>query len=156
MAPASGRGGGVAGGGRKSVGAEVEFVGPPSPVRVRSSEEALRELREIARELKKPQRDADGVWQERAGAMRRLHGLLLGGVARLPHFSTQLHTHLVEPLAAQLKDLRSRCVRIACGALALAALVALICPSLPFPALPCPSLPFPALPCPSLPFPALP
>lgn len=100
---------------RKSVGADIDFTRPPSPVKARSSEEAVRELREIARELRKPPREADGVWQERAAAMRRLHGLLLGGSARLPHFSQQLHSLLVEPLRAQLKDLRSRCVRIACG-----------------------------------------
>lgn len=100
---------------RKSVGADIDFTRPPSPVKARSSEEAARELREIARELRKPPREADGVWQERAAAMRRLHGLLLGGSARLPHFSQQLHSLLVEPLRAQLKDLRSRCVRIACG-----------------------------------------
>ena len=76
-------------------------------------EELTREIKEIARELRQPLR-LDGVWQERAAAMRRLHGLILGGASRLPSFAHLLHTHMCEPLSMQLKDLRSKCVKLAC------------------------------------------
>ena len=109
--------------GRKSLGGNLErrslaapddeYTQPPSPVRVTSAEEAGRELREMAREMRQPLRQ-DGVWKERAAAMRRLHGMLLGGAARLPQFAALLHTHMTEPLSLQLKDLRSRCVKLAC------------------------------------------
>ena len=73
-----------------------------------------KELRDIARELKQPIRQ-DGTWQDRAAAMRRLHGLLLGGAPqRLPSFAHLFHTHMIEPLSLQLKDLRSKCVKLAC------------------------------------------
>ena len=106
-------GGGGAGGRRSLAAADDEFVAPPSPVRVGSAEEAGRELKELARELRQPQRQ-DGVWKERAAAMRRLHGLLLGTAPRLPTFGILFHTHMVEPLSLQLKDLRSKCVKLAC------------------------------------------
>ncbi|KOO29951.1 clip-associating protein 1-like protein [Chrysochromulina tobinii] len=103
---------------RKSLAAaEGEYTHPPSPVRVGSTEEATRELRELARELRRPLRQ-DGAWQERAAAMRRVHGLLLGSAARLPTFGLLFHTHMVEPLSLQLTDLRSKCVKLACDVIA--------------------------------------
>ena len=100
---------------RRSLAAtDDEFLSAPSPVRLGGPEEAARELKDIARELRQPLRQ-DGVWQERAAAMRRLHGLLLGGAGRLPTFAHLFHVHMVEPLALQLKDLRSKCVKLACA-----------------------------------------
>ena len=106
---------------RRSVAAiDDEYLAPPSPVRVGGVEELSRELREIAKELRQPLR-LDGVWQERAAAMRRLHGLIAGGASRLPPFANLLHSHLAEPLGMQLKDLRSKCVKLACEVLIAAA-----------------------------------
>ena len=98
---------------RSLAAAEDEYANPPSPIRIGSAEAATRELREIARELRQPLR-LDGVWQERAGAMRRLHAILLGGACRLPSFAHLLHVHTCEPLSLQLRDLRSKCVKLAC------------------------------------------
>ena len=40
--------------------------------------------------------------------------MLVGGACRLPTFGHLLHSHMAEPLALQLKDLRSKCVKLAC------------------------------------------
>ena len=54
--------------------------------------------------------------QVRSGALRRLHGLVLGGACEFGTFATHLK-QLREPLVAQCSELRSSLVREACGLL---------------------------------------
>ena len=83
---------------------------PPAPLVPHSEAELQREVKEIARSLKLPLRAEDG-WQQRNEAMRRLHALLLGGAAQTAGFGAAMRDTLREPLAAQLSDLRSKCVK---------------------------------------------
>ena len=93
---------------------------PPAPLVPHSEAELQREVKEIARSLKLPLRAEDG-WQQRNEAMRRLHALLLGGAAQTAGFGAAMRDTLREPLAAQLSDLRSKCVKTACAVIAQAA-----------------------------------
>ena len=103
---------------RKSLGGNKGVHGgepsdmPVGPVRI-SSDELPREVREAARTLKLPLR-ADGTWEQRAAAMRRLEALLLGGCARHAQCAHLFNSLLREPLGLQLADLRSKCVKQAC------------------------------------------
>jgi hypothetical protein len=88
----------------------------PSPNQVRVSGDALaREVKEAARTLRLPLRADGGIWEQRAGAMRRVHALLLGGAARHAQCAHLFNSLLKEPLGLQLTDLRSKCVKQACA-----------------------------------------
>ena len=99
-------------GGGKGIHGDSDVFGRLEPVRV-GSDELSREVREAARTLKLPLR-AEGTWEQRAAAMRRLEALLLGGCARHAQCAHLFNSLLREPLGLQLADLRSKCVKQAC------------------------------------------
>lgn len=84
----------------------------PAPIEC-TVEEMAPQLKEVGRTLRQPVRH-ERSWEERLLAMRKLHALLLGGIARHAGFCRLANAELTQPLAMQLADNRSKCVRLAC------------------------------------------
>jgi len=78
-----------------------------------ASDELAGHIKEISRSLRQSVTEARS-WEERALAMRKLHALLLGGVAGHPSFARLANAELAPPLALQLADNRSKCIKLAC------------------------------------------
>lgn len=78
-------------------------------VPVNSEHELLSELAAIRTKLE-PNRE----WHERIAALKRLHGIVLGGAATYAAFLEHLKGSLRDPLKAQLTDRRSQ-VRCPCS-----------------------------------------
>ena len=98
---------------RKQRAARTDTTELPQPIACSSADELVSHVGEICRSLQQPVRTEE-LWEERALAMRRLHALLLGGAAQHEQFARLANSDLAAPLALQLTDRRSKCIKIAC------------------------------------------